>query len=211
MKTLTALAAALVFAAPLAHAVPITVDATGTVTDVFAADAFGTDVGDVFTLHAVFDSSAVADAGDVFGLGAIPGLQLATLAMPGASLSIDLEARHWTEHSEPLFGQQFPDFPNPAPWVVLLDGKFLGLEYFGIGPGDDVFLGVALEQMYFGFPAVLGGDSNQNHPPVWLGAWDLEHATVTVPEPGTLGLLLLGVVGIARRLRAIDGAVRARR
>jgi hypothetical protein len=211
MKTLTAVAVALLFTAPLARAVPITVDATGTVTDVFAADAFGTDVGDVFTLHAVFDSSAIADAGDVFGLGAIPSLQLATLAMPGASLSIDLEGRHWTEQSEPLLGQQFPGFPNPAPWVVLLDGKFLGLEYFGIGAGDDVFAGIALEEIYFGAPAIIGGDSNPRHPPVWLGAWDLEHATVTVPEPGTLGLLLLGLLGVAGRSRMRGGFARARR
>ncbi len=211
MKTLTAFAATLALAAPLAHAVPITVDAIGSVTDVFAADAFGTDVGDVFTLHATFDSSAIADAGDIFGLGAIPGLQLATLAMPGASLAIDLEGRHWTEQSEPLFGEQLPGFPNPVPWVVLLDGKFLGLEYFGIGAGDDVFVGIALEEIYFGAPAVLGGDSNPEHPPVWLGAWDREDARVTVPEPATLGLVLLGLLGMAARSRMRGSFARDRR
>jgi len=204
MRHLTAIAAALVLVSPFANAIPVTVDATGVVTDVFAADVFGTAVGDVFTLHAEFDTSAVADAGDPFGLGAVSGLQLASLATPGASMSIDLGARHWTELSDPLFGADFGVFPNGVPHVVLLDGKFFGLNFFGIRPGitpddDDVFVGDALSEIYFGPPGVYGGDSNPRHPPVWLGAWDLDRATVTVPEPGTFGLLLLGVAALVRR------------
>jgi hypothetical protein len=206
MRTLKATVALFALFSSLASAHPITVDATGVVTQVLAADPFGTSVGDQITLRAVFDSSALTDIGDLFGFGfSIPGLQFASLATdPGASLSIDLGDRRWTALDEPLFGSDLGGlFPTPLPHVVLLNGDFFGLNYFGIGPSDDVLVSDAIGQLYFGSPAgqIFGGDSNPAHPPTWIGQWDLEHATVSVQEPGTLPLMLLGIGGLVWRLR----------
>ena len=198
MKALTVVSAILVVISPTVHAVPITVNAIGSVTAVFSPGPFGTAVGDQISLHATFDSTAIADASATFG---IPGLEFASLASPGAALSIDLGSRHWTELDEPLFGSDLGFFPNPLPHVVLLNGAFFGLNYFGIGPGDDVFVADSLGALFFGSPSILGGDSNPNHPPAWIGAWDLERATVTVPEPGVLSLLLIGAAALAPRVR----------
>lgn len=204
MKALAVVAATLTLVAPSARAFPITIDATGSVTAVFAPDAFGTTVGDLITLHATFDSNAIVDASATFG---IPGLEFASLASPGAALAIDVGSRHWTELDEPLFGSDLGGFfPTALPHVVLLDHAFFGLNYFGIGPGDDVFVADSLGALFFGSPPILGGDSNPDHPPAWIGAWDLEHATVRVPEPGTFWLLLFGAAAMASSVRRLAPA-----
>jgi hypothetical protein len=207
-SALTTLAAACAAFAS-AHAAPITVNAIGVVTQVLAADAFGTTVGNQFALRATFDSGALIDAEDWFGVN-IPGLQFASLADdPESSLLIQLGARSWTAMDEPSYGNDFGGFfPAAIPHVVLLNGAFFGLDYFGIGPSDDTILNDALSQLLFGAPLgeISGGDSDPNHPPTWIGKWDIEHATVAVPEPNTLAIVMLGIAGmtfqsVARRGR----------
>ncbi len=181
------------FVTRIASATPIRVSATGFVTQVLTPDAFGTSVGDPFTLEARFDSSALVDIDSLFGMS-VPGVQFASLATsPEASLLITLGSRSWNALSEPFFGSDFFGlFPTPLPHVVLLDGAFFGLNFFGIGPSDDVFFNDSTGLLYFGATPgeVLGGDSNPSHPPAWVGMWDLANATVQVPEPDTYSLLL---------------------
>jgi len=190
-----------------AAAIPISVSARGSVTAVLAPDAFGTQVGDSISLHAEFDSAALVDVPEFFGIS-IPGVQFASLASPQSSLIIQLGTRTWTALDEPLYGSDlFGIFPTALPHVVLRDGKFMGLNFFGIGPGDDVFVNDAVGQLYFGSPLgqILGGNSDPESPPFWLGMWDLRDATVSVPEPGTSALFALGLGALAilrRRPRA---------
>lgn len=200
-------AAALALTASFASATPIAVNATGSVTVVSTPDGLGTSVGDPITLQAHFDSSALVSVDSLFGIS-VPGVQFASLATdPAASLVITLGLRSWSAQSEPFFGDDFFGlFPTPLPHVVFVNGAFFGLNFFGIGPSDDVFVSDAVGQIYFGSPPgeILGGNSDPNVPPFWVGLWDLQGATISVPEPGThslmlLGLMMLPIVGWSRR------------
>jgi len=195
--------AALSLMANFAGAAPIIVRATGVVTDVFTP-WFDTTVGEQITLRAQFDSSALLDVHSLGPFSMPPGVQFASLATdPAASLLITLgSTRSWNKDSEPLFGSTFHGFfPTPLPQIVLVNGRFLGVNFFGINPlvGDpaqqDTFVDDVVNELIFGDPpgTITGGDAVSSHPPFWDGLWNLANATVTVSAPGTNALTLLGL------------------
>jgi len=215
MKTRSALLATFIAisgaaAAPQSDAVPVVVNAIATVTEVDIPDVFGTQVGDIITMIAKFDSTAFVSVPSLFGI-AVPGVQFASLSSsPLASLSIDMRGQHWTAHDDSFFGRG----SIPLPQIIFQFGKFVGLNFFGTGPQDNVFLNDARDSLYFGGPPgiIFGGNSDPDSPPFWIGFWDFSRTSVSVPEPDTLGLSLVGLVllfsGVKRRLR---GEARVRR
>lgn len=189
-----------------AAAVPISITAGGTVTQVLAPDAFGTAAGDQIAMRVTFDTNDLVDVDALFGIS-VPGVQFASLAGPASSLFIQLGARTWTELNEPLLGSDyFGLFPTALPHVVLVNGQFAGLNYFGIGPGDDVFINDAVGQLYFGAPLgqLFGGNSDPDSPPFWIGQWDFGSVRVNVAEPETGILMLIGLLGLLYSLQRND-------
>jgi len=213
--------AGLIGAVSLMYSVPsyatlMTVNVTGSVTQVLTPDIFGTHVGEAITLHGIFDTNSLVDESHLFGIN-IPGLQFGSFAFgPNDALAIHmggaLGEQHWSAADEPSFGVHF--FGAAIPHIVLLNGAFFGLNFFGIGPDHNTILSDSIGQLYFGSPPgeILGGNDDPNAPPFWIGSWDLANATVSVlvPEPSSLALMLGGLMALplVRHRKTLNRAVR---
>ena len=183
------------FAAVAAQAATMKVSAIGTVVAVFVPDAYGTTPGDVITLQGTFDSGSLVDESAVFGT---PGLQFGSLD----SLGVNMHGQHWTQADDPLFG--LPIFGAAIPHIVLVDGQFYGLDFFGIGEQHNAILLDALDQLFGNLPPgiILGGNDDPNAAPFWIGFWNPGATVTAVPEPGAWIVLLYGVAGLGAAMRA---------
>jgi len=180
------------------QAAAVTFSMTGTITSGSGSDGI-IHVGDVITLTAhAPDDLIAATAGGSF-VGTYPG-----------GLSITLDGYNWRAVDDELDQWDHPYCVNfkcsSGPLIF-----FSGDKITGVTAGDPLL------KTFSSVPALLlSGDGfsifdstdygNTSAPQHFLGSWDLASSIVSVPEPASWAMMLLGFFGlgaILRRRRAV--------
>lgn len=171
------------------------------------AHSGGVNLGDVAHVLIEFDPAGLVDvtaaAKDAFGV-TYDHLEAAPLAGPGAKLRIAIGPNSFTE-ADQFGGAGDPFKIGGGPHVLLEDGKFFGIQFFGVNAKGATFVTAGAAPEPFDF---VGGDFSAGRPS-YAGFFDKSSLRGGgVPEPAGWGLMILGFATSGALLRR-RGAVAA--
>jgi hypothetical protein len=160
----------------------------------------GVNLGDPVNVLLRFDTADLVDVSDLasgaFGV-AYDHLEAASLKGPDALLRVSAGPNKFTE------ANQFDFFGDPfgfgGPYVLFNEGKFFGIQFFGLDAKMNAFTTAGARPEPFDF---VGGQFGPDTPPSYAGSFDYGSVTMrAVPEPMSWALMILGFGAAGAALR----------